>query len=191
MSEIKIQCVDQVLHLVETPPIFSGDVNYDTVTFEFDPSWDGFAKTAIFYRSKDNVFYLLLDNDNKCKVPTEVLTSKGVIYIGLVGAKDDTVITSELVRYRISEGAITEDTSTPYPTPDIFEQLLSDYAEIKTITGDMVAEHEARIKEAVDAKDKCLGAVSALNLEYYDMDGGDPFTKDEEYDNDVNGGYPT
>lgn len=127
MSEIKIQCVDQALHLVEMPPIYSGDVNYDTVSFDFDTTWNDYTKTAIFYQSKDKVYSQLLDASGTCKIPKEVLASKGVCYIGVFGVYDNTVITSQVLGYRILEGAITEDLNIPDPTPSIYEQILSKY----------------------------------------------------------------
>lgn len=201
MSDIKLKCIDQVLHLVETPSIYSGDVNYDTVTFDFDIAWTGYTKTAIFYRSKDNVFYQLLDNDDRCTVPKEVLTSKGVIYVGVFGVKDDTVLTSEVIRYRILEGAITEDLNTPNPTPDIFEQLISNYDEIKKLANQLVQEQEAyqakwsekvdqSIQDATNAKNQCYDAIAGLEYDETDMNGGDPWTDESEYEYDVNGGFP-
>ena len=127
MSEIKIQCVDQALHLVEMPPIYSGDVNYDTVSFDFDTTWNDYTKTAIFYQSKDKAYSQLLDASGSCKIPKEVLASKGICYIGVFGVYDNTVITSQVLRYRILEGAITEDLNIPDPTPSIYEQILSKY----------------------------------------------------------------
>lgn len=201
MSDIKIQCLDQVLHLVETPSIYSGDVNYDTVTFEFDYAWTGYTKTAIFYRSKDNVFYQLLDNNDKCTVPKEVLTSKGVIFVGVFGVKDDKVLTSEVIRYRILEGAITEDLNTPDPTPDIFEQLIGNYDEIKKLANQLVQDQDdyqkewsekvdQSIQDAINAKNQCMDAIAGLQFDVTDMNGGDPWTDSEEYAYDVNGGYP-
>lgn len=190
MSEIQIKCVDQNLHFENTPTIYSGDVNNDTVKFDFDETWDGYGKTAIFYRSKDDVYCQLLDDSNKCMIPKEILKSQGNIYIGVFGAKGDVVITSEVIRYRILEGAITEDLNTPDPTPDIFEQVLGYYGYTKDLVDNMISEHDTRIQEAINATKQCTDVVSALQLEYYDMNGGDPFTDTSEYEYDINGGYP-
>lgn len=131
MSNIKIKCSDQRLHVLNNPEIYSGDVNYDSVTFEFCEKWTDFLKTAVFYRSKDEVYYQLLDLENTCVIPKEVLQTKGVLYFGVFGTKDDTVITSEILRYRIYEGILTEDLQTPDINPDIYQQILSDYNSVK------------------------------------------------------------
>lgn len=129
MSNIKVQCIDQAIGFLNTPVITSGDVNYDTITFDFCSKWDGFAKTAIFYRTKDEVYYQILDESDSCLIPREVLTEKGTIYIGVFGSKDDVTITSQVLSYKIQEGAITENTKPSDPTPDIYDQLIAKYAE--------------------------------------------------------------
>ena len=49
---------------------------------------------------------------------------------------------------------------------------------------------EDKIDEAQQATSQCYDAIGALQLEYYDMNGGDPFTEMSEDDMDANGGYP-
>lgn len=49
---------------------------------------------------------------------------------------------------------------------------------------------DGSIQEAQNATTQCYDAISALNLEIYDMDGGDPFTQPSEDVIDANGGYP-
>lgn len=127
MGAIQIKCDDQALSFASMPEIYSGDVNHDTVTFNFSDTWSGFAKTCVFYQSKDDVYYQLLDSNNSCVIPAEVLAKQGKLYIGVFGTKGDTVITSAVVSYTIGEGAITENLKTPDPTPDLFEQLISFY----------------------------------------------------------------
>lgn len=127
MSEIKVQCIDQAISFLNTPVISSGNVNYDRITFDFCSKWDGYTKTAIFYRTKDDVYYQLLDENNSCLIPNEVLGEKGVIYIGVFGTSDDKTITSQVLTYRILEGAITDDLRPADPTPDIYDQIISRY----------------------------------------------------------------
>ena len=50
MSQIKVSLYDQTAVFTETPDIFSGDIDVDTVKFTFDDSWNVYnKKTAIFY----------------------------------------------------------------------------------------------------------------------------------------------
>jgi regulator of RNase E activity RraB len=109
------------------PFIASGDVNEDRIEFEFCSMWDGFAKTAVFYRTEADVYHVLLDENDSCIIPHEVLAEPGPLYFGVFGAKDDRVRTSEIIQYTIKQGAITEATKIPDPTPDIYAQLLATF----------------------------------------------------------------
>lgn len=127
MSQLKARCIEQVLTFENTPVITSGDVNYDSITFDFCSAWDGFTKTAIFYRSENEVYYQLLDEANTCIIPREVLETKGTIYIGVFGVRDDITLTSQVLKYRIAQGAITDNLKPADPTPDIYAQIISRY----------------------------------------------------------------
>ena len=204
MSEIKIKCIDQCLHLVETPPIFSGDVNYDTVYFEFDSAWDKMTtKSVVFYRSRENSEYFLLDEFNRRIIPKEFMSEKGTLYIGVVGNNDEEIITSQVIAYRIGEGSIVEN--PPVPTPDIFEQILMDYDDMKksqeeyqTDWNRQVDDYRKQwdanvtqsINDAMQARNMCLDAVASLQVDITDMNGGTPGTETTAYEYDINGGYP-
>ena len=127
-TQIKVKCIDQSLTLVSTPLIASGGLNEDTVTFEFCSKWTGFSKTAVFYRNKNEVYYSLVDGDGICTIPQEVLQEDGTLYFGVFGCNDSGVTrTSEILRYKIVQGAITKDLKPSDPSPSIYEQLLSKY----------------------------------------------------------------
>lgn len=158
MSEIKVQCIDQAISFLNTPVISSGNVNYDTIHFDFCSRWDGYAKTAIFYRNKDEVYYQLLENDS-CIIPNEVLGEKGVIYIGVFGTQGDKTITSQVLTYRIQEGAVTEDLKPSDPTPDIYAQIISRYNDYDT----RLAYFEERFNGSVGDAEKLGGQLP----EYY------------------------
>ncbi len=166
MSNIKVQCIDQAIGFLNTPVITSGDVNYDTITFDFCSKWDGFAKTAIFYRTKDEVYYQILDESDSCLIPREVLTDKGTMYIGVFGSKDDVTITSAVLAYKIQEGAITENTKPSDPTPDIYDQIIAKYADYNTKLDSQIErmdELEARLNTGIGDAEKLGGELP----EYY------------------------
>ena len=150
MSVIKLKCVAQAISILNSPIISSGNVNFDSVEFEFCDTWSGYSKTAIFYRKRDEAYYQLLVDD-KCTIPKEVLASKGIFYIGVFGSKDDVVITSEVVAYRVNEGAITEELLPPDPTPDIYSQILAQFSDVEVMYNeikdsvDMIGSHEERV----------------------------------------------
>lgn len=189
MSDIMVKTIDQRLMLTYTPDIFSGDVNVDRLVVEFDDTWNGFTKTGVFYVSESMVYKMLLV-DNTCIIPQEVLKTNGKFYFGIMGVNGDRVLTTEVIAYKVGKGAITSDLITPNPTPDIYEQILGDYDEIKRLAKEWDEKVDPAIQEAINAKNLCNDAVSSLQLEFFDMNGGDPFTNQTEYEFDVNGGYP-
>ena len=126
MSTIKASCTDQVLRLTNTPVIASGGVNEDHVDFTFCDLWTGFVKTAVFYNNR-GVYYSLLDEQDTCVIPYEVLSSKGNLYISVFGYLDGVTRTSEILTYTITEGAIT---TVDGPSESVYQQLMEQYASI-------------------------------------------------------------
>ena len=107
-----------------------------------------------------------------------------------MGTSGTKVITTEAVRYKVGLGASTEKYSNAKePTPDIYNQIMADYLEMKTLAEQWNKKVDPSIQDAINAKNQCLDAVASLNNEIYDMDGGDPFTA--SYSDDCNGGYPS
>lgn len=120
---IKAKVTDQILEFTLKPMVASGGVNEDVIEFEFDELWDGFDMLAVFYRSKRNVFHKKII-DNRCTVPSEVLRTQGVCYVGVMGVKDNVTRTTNVLRYVIEHGAITVGVEPPEPTPSIYESIL-------------------------------------------------------------------
>lgn len=129
MSDIRAKALNQNIAFTELPRIYSGDVNVDYVHFTFDEAWDGFTKTAVFYRDvKEPYFQIINSKDDSCVVPNEVLAESGKFYMGVVGTLDDKVLTSEVIAYEIGKGVMTP--SVAPPSTDIWLQLMQIYGEI-------------------------------------------------------------
>lgn len=125
---IKVRCTDQVLTFENTPVIASGGLEEDFVSFAFCSKWDGLVKTAVFWRSEEEVYHVLLDEADSCPIPREVLAVEGVIYFGVFGVSEaGKQRTSEVLRYNVAKGAITEGTKPTDPTPDIYTQILAEF----------------------------------------------------------------
>lgn len=128
MSNIRVTVDEQNLHIVDSPKIAAQGVNENYVVFDFDPSWNGFGKTVLFYREDDEktVYESVIDgNTNTALVPHEVTAQDGKICFGVAGVKDDIVYTSEIVKYRIVKGIYTAGEESNPPTPGIYEQMLA------------------------------------------------------------------
>ena len=135
MSKIKLKVVDQNISLIDSPKIYSGDINTDQVVFEFDEHWTGYTKTAVFYRDIEKPYAQIL-TDNECNIPREVMTTEGRFYFGVFGVKGDELYTSEIVSYCIGAGIITTGTA-PEPSPDIWQQILNELGNIRKLAEEM------------------------------------------------------
>ena len=124
-TTINILCIDQKLKFQTLPDIASGGVNEVKIDFLFCDKWNNLTKTAVFYQTEDAVYHQLLDEDNSCFVPWEVLRNPGFFYIGVFGSNEEKTRTSEIARCVIKQGAITEETAVPKPSPDIYAQILA------------------------------------------------------------------
>lgn len=151
---IQVKCIDQTLIITNSPVIASGGLNENKLECSFCEKWDGFAKTAIFYQDKNNVYYSLLDEDDTCTIPKEATINKGTMFFGIFGTKGDVTRTSEVLRYKIVDGAITEDIKPSDPTPDIYEQIVSRINKIENETiPSSIATHNTSSSAHLDIRD--------------------------------------
>ena len=158
---IEVKCNDQVLTFTNTPVIASGGVGEDFVSAEFCEKWDGFAVSMLFWRQGVDPIPVLADAEGLYQVPPELMTTDGVVYFGAVGVDPNGVRrTSEGVSYRIQAGAITENTTLPEPDGDVFEQLLSQYADIKVYVSTYI---QGAAEDAAAAKVAAEAAAGAAN----------------------------
>lgn len=139
MSNIKVKAVDQNIAFTDSPKIYSGDVNTDYVHFCFDEVWDGFIKTAVFYREVDKPYFQVLADD-ECIVPKEVMAKPGKFFMGVVGVLDDKVITSEVIGYDIGQGIMTP-VEMP-PTEDVWQQILAELNSIRVLANQIKQDQE-------------------------------------------------
>jgi len=125
---ITARVIDQTVQLSNLPLIASGSKGVLQIRCDFDSKWDGYGKTAVFYREQGPVYHIVIVN-GIATIPKEVLADSGYFYFGIFGDADNTR-TTEVVRLTVAQGAITEATATPEdPTPDIYSQIMAAYAE--------------------------------------------------------------
>lgn len=137
MSQININCIDQSLFCENRPPIASGGVKETSVKFTFCERWDGFEKTAVFYRDKDDVYTVMLNANDMCLIPKEVIAEHGFIHIGVYGIKDDCRRTSNILSYKLREGAFFNK-STMVDPGDPDDTPVDDGLFLVAENGDMV-----------------------------------------------------
>lgn len=128
MAILELNCQNQSLEWVKEPAeVYAGNVNVDGVKFKFCELWDGFTKTAVFYREGATPIHILLDDTNACKIPPEITEKNGLVYIGVFGDKttngEYTRRTTEPKAWYLQEGVAVEGVPSE-PTPDIYAQII-------------------------------------------------------------------
>lgn len=174
---IEVKCIDQVLTLTNTPVIASGGVGEDYVSAEFCEKWDGCAVSMLFWRKGVDPIPVVQDADGLFPVPAEFTGSDGVVYFGAVGYTPSIERrTSAAVSYRIEAGAINENTVLPSPDGDVFNQLMSYYADMKLYVAANLDTAVANAKSA---------SVSAANANRYAMTAAADALSAMSYINDI------
>lgn len=163
MSVIRASVTDQRLKITEAPILASGGQNETSVVFTFCEKWDGFVKTAIFYRDENEVYYCVLDAENTCVVPWEVCSESGTFYMGVFGDKDGTRRTSTTVRYKVKRGAVTDDLYPSDPTPDVYSQIMDMVMDAQD-NSVRVTEQDLSEGEKAIARDN-IGAAYVVDVE--------------------------
>ena len=171
---IRVKCVDQKMQIVEEPVVASGGKNEDLVHFDLCPMWDGFQLTAVFYREANSAksivpYYSLVDAENMCVVPHEVTKDAGTIYFGVFGVLGEVTRTSEVVKYKIKNGAVTELLVPSEPSPDIWEQLIDMYRLTLISVDQSNRDQQAFIKTAEDKINEANSLVNQMK----EMMGGE------------------
>lgn len=127
MSDILVTVDEQNLHIADAPKVAAQGVNENYIVFTFSPDWDGFGKSALFYREEDEdtVYESVVDANGRALVPHEVTDQDGKICFGVCGVKNDVILTSEILKYKVVKGLYTSGQESEPPTPGIYEQMLT------------------------------------------------------------------
>lgn len=162
MSIIRAECIDQTLQITNAPLIASGDIQTDVISFSFCPMWDGYLKTAVFFREGSESYAVLIDENSEAVVPKEVLEKEGSFFFGVHGVNGDRVKTSQAVRYRVVRGAVSDDASIPDPTADVYSQIMAKIDEAGLL---IYYATEAEISQMLEssAEGNALITLSRLN----------------------------
>ena len=112
--------------------LIEDSINSIQCQFEFRTSdWDNTSKTAVFVRGwatpstpSADMIVVMLDENNECTVPHEVL-NKGIAFsVGVFGSSDGYRIVSNWMYYKIKDGCFAEGSSPIDPSSTVYEQIL-------------------------------------------------------------------
>lgn len=145
----KVNIVDQSVVFLTKPKLASGGVEENEIQFTFDSLWSGFANTAVFYKTDDEVYHIPI-SDNVATIPAEVTDEEGEFWFGVFGGNGEATRTTEVLLMEVAKGAITVSTAQPSnPTPDVYSQILKIANDAKAIAQGVRAEFESGVVPAL------------------------------------------
>ena len=118
--KITFDVVKQRISRTDDNKIVADSKNYLYAQFFFKTDdWDDITKTAVFEKG-GKPYFVILDEDDTCKVPWEVI-KPGKVFVSVFGGDLITTHTAEL---RISDSGYKEGETPTEPTPDVYSQIL-------------------------------------------------------------------
>lgn len=164
MAIINISLEKQLLTIQNREIISSGDSNYDVCSFAFDEEWEGFIKTAVFYQDRQEVYYAVLDDKNKCTIPAPATVHAKPLYIGVFGVYGDKILTSTLDTIVLVEGAVSGQEIDIEPSESVFTSIIAGYQAILN----KITEQNGKLEEATEIlqeQTELLKKVNAFEIE--------------------------
>lgn len=137
MLYITFNVYKQKIKRTDTQQIVSDSRNYLKASFTFsDDDWTG-IKTAIF-KNGDVVKHAVLDDNNECLVPWEVIKS-GILHVSVFCGD---LITADTATVYINESGYEDGGAPEDPSPTVYEQIIAMLNEIETggIPDDKIAD---------------------------------------------------
>lgn len=111
--------------------VVEGTINALKVGFNFTTSdWDDTIKTAVFIYGQPTTIdendsvCIILDENNECIVPSELLNKNGILSIGVFGIKENYRIVSNWIHYKMENGCYTDGRDPIDPESTIYEQIM-------------------------------------------------------------------
>lgn len=134
MADIQLtfEVTNQLIHRTDKFKPVADSKNYLYAHFDFlTEEWNEKIGTAIF--TKDDISYkILLDVNNNCLVPWELLENGGDIYVSVFSGE---LITTNSSRVTIiKSGYVEEAENSQEPTPDVYSQII---ASLEGVTNDL------------------------------------------------------
>lgn len=124
--------------------VVAGSKNYLKAKFYFSSHWHSRRKTAVFSLiDRGKVYHVLLEDDNSCSVPWEMINEEGFIVSVFAG---DLINSTEVVVNVLPSGII-DGLTPPEPTEDIYNQILEKFDESVSHIEDIASNVNANIKE--------------------------------------------
>lgn len=178
MCTINVSVNDQVMTFTNMPVICSGDVNTDSISFEFDSSWNGYTKICVLYKQgkKGEYYFSPINSSGVATIPMGVMREKGRICFGVSGTSGNNQKTTGVLLYVIGEGAYVERSDCDYETfQEIKDQMLAVKESVTDINNNVFS--NAQEIAHVGIKTKFIFNIMKMTHEK----GWDSSTREKEY----------
>lgn len=129
---ITFSVVNQKIRRTDELDVVADSQNYLTAKFNFETfQWEGLTKTALFrIGTTGTVYGMVLDDDDTCEVPHEVLAEGGHYIHVSVFAGD--LITANVAKVFVQKSGYWSDAeSSTEPTPSVYQQIIDKLDETK------------------------------------------------------------
>lgn len=151
MITIEFALSHSFIRIVKRTLVTSQSQNY--VQAHFDARSDDWTApiTAIFKADNDNNAYsILLDKDNACIIPWEVLRNAGTVNVSAFCGDRHT---ANIAQFTVVQSGYTEGEMPSEPTPTVYEQILKKFEgkQDKLVAGDGI-KINGNVISAADAK---------------------------------------
>ena len=173
MVLLKIAVKDNKLIKVRDRLMIEDTINGIKCHFEFRSDWSNLKPTVVFARghvypttTNPQTIPALLDDNDECVVPPEIVSEKGEFSIGLFGENDTIRIVTDWLYYKTKLGCYDAGIAPNPPTPSVYEQILgalNNKSEINHIHSEYMKREEIEelIKENVSkATDEFFNSAS-------------------------------
>ena len=155
MVLLKIAVKDNKLIKVKDTLMIEDTINGIKCSFEFRSDWSNLQPTVVFARGhiypatqNPQTIPALLDNNNECVVPPEIVSEKGEFSIGLFGENNDARIVTNWLYYKTKWGCYDAGIAPNPPVPSVYEQILgalNNKSEINHTHSEYLTREESKI----------------------------------------------
>ena len=131
MPTLEFEIKNQIIIRVDTFRVVADSENYLYAHFNFlTDEWKNLVKTAIFVNEPDEPQVVILDENDTCLVPSEVLRGNGnYIYVSVFA---DSLITANRTNVFVEPSGYTGDVEDIItPTPSVYWQLIEMYEQLQ------------------------------------------------------------
>lgn len=123
--KLEIEVKQQTVKLLGNNVLIAESKNYVYANFDFTEDWLDLVKTVFFKQGENTFITLVLDQNNSCLIPKELLVADGEFTIHVVGSDNDVRITTNPLRIFVKGNQIITGDNTGIPTVDFLTESVT------------------------------------------------------------------